>query len=384
VVDLLFENHPSTFQQTRVEGLNSVEEIEVIIRDRIIPSLNPQSSPGLPFCATHANNEKLLEKELDYVVRVAAERIFLLSRTDPSSITSDTAEMLVRKGLVDVIRLFVKQEPVSDAKIRDHRERIIFSISVIDQIVERYYAAMQNNLEIATFMEHYSYPGIGFDDETNRKVYLRHLEALIAGVLAEADMSNWDITVKGWMLLLAARLRVRKAGVEPDSPFAWLIMNRSFVSSLSVLSFGNGMLVAQTYPFAQKSGRYVTSSDNSTMREAVHIVICPVDPFCYAMGDDSLEKAMDRDVALKAYNDLGLVCKDYRICKDSFEFCSHRYFHDRAEPTSWAKTFLRLASQKAPTQALLDQFAHEMRDSPHLDSMIRILSRVDWLGLNGE
>jgi hypothetical protein len=127
-----------------------------------------------------------------------------------------------------------------------------------------------------------------------------------------------------------------------------------------------------------KSGRYVTSSSNSRIRVLAAQLVGA--SWCYAMGDDSLEQAIDRDEAFRRYAAIGCTLKDYRVCDKTFEFCSHRYDRGVAEPVAIGKTLFRLLCQHEPSVELHEQFLFEARHSEFLTSIVRGLELVHWLG----
>lgn len=340
-----------------------------------IPAVNLKSSPGVPWSQFGSNNETLFENHEDLIVNATVERIGRLISTPYKELKEMDAVELVRRGLADPVRLFIKPEPHQQKKIKSGKLRLICSVSIVDQLVERVMAWRQNAYEIDHWETLPSKPGIGFDDDKIHLMWQSVRHTLFEGNLAEADISGWDWSVQEWELWAEAEMRVALAG--SDERMAALLRARIRCLSLSVFCLSSGEMIAQTEPGVMKSGSYLTSSSNSRIRVLAADL---VGAECVAMGDDSLETWIPD--AKNRYSNLGHLVKQYERCGLTFGFCSHRYENGVAYPESWARTLFRLLNQKTTDTEekfrLVLQFQEEIRHHPDRAQFLAVLSEVGW------
>lgn len=119
-----------------------------------------------------------------------------------------------------------------------------------------------------------------------------------------------------------------------------VMQNRAKCLINSILQLSDGTLIGHP-PGLQLSGSFNTSSTNSHMRKMVALLIGAL--WCFAMGDDSLEEYVAG--AKQKYINLGLVCKDYKLVEDAFDFCSHHYTRFGAYGTGIVKSVMNLLHQ---------------------------------------
>jgi len=306
------------------------------------------------------------------------ERLKLLASIDPEDLRELSSTELVQRGYCDPVRLFVKNEPHSSEKARAKRWRIISSVSIIDQLVERVLFRSQNQLEISLWDAIPSKPGLGLD--TPEQIaqtwdYVRDRSYL--GVI-ESDVSGWDWSVQGWELEAEAEMRVRLTQFSDGRSgdvFSRLVRNRFRCIAFKVLYLSDGRMIAQKVAGVMPSGSYITGSSNSRIRVlAANLVGAP---WAMAMGDDCVEGS-SVDTKLR-YSMLGHPLKDVKTRSQGFEFCSH-HFVDRqtAIPVNWGKTLYRLFSR--PYDELnFGQFEHVLRMAPEaLARSLEVARRVRW------
>lgn len=304
------------------------------------------------------------------------ERMRLLSKFEVCQLKGMSSEQLVQGGFCDVVRLFVKNEPHSKKKIEEGRLRLISSVSLVDNLVERILFSRQNSEEISQWENIPSKPGLGLDeDEQLQAIYKSVEKSLNARKLAESDVTGWDWSVQDWELERDAEARVRLSGAATNSTFARLVRNRMFCLSRKVFYLSDGRMFAQRYDGVMASGSYVTGSSNSRMR-----VMAAYDvgsPFAIAIGDDSLEDyVVDAEVK---YARNGHPLKAYSLCKNGFEFCSHRFTSSTdAKPVNWSKSLYRLLS-RVRNEEEINQFVHFLRkDRESLEISRWVAQRVGW------
>lgn len=290
-------------------------------------------------------------EHLQLIVEATYARLELLSRIELS--TKTTAVDLVEMGCCDPVRLFVKQEPHPKRKIESRRFRLISSVSLIDQLVERILFGYQNKLEIQSWRSCPSKPGMGLSESSQARaiwedVVYKHSTC----PAAEADISGFDWSVQEWELMADVEMRISLGGFHEKAANA--ARNRFKCLALSVFQLSNGRLIAQTMPGLMKSGSYCTSSSNSRIRCLMAKLI--KSPWCIAMGDDSIEGWVDD--AKKKYYELGHECKDYVLCEADYSkkgkrlrsvnFCSHLISEEKFYLTSWPKTLMKFLSSPKP------------------------------------
>lgn len=287
-------------------------------------------------------------------------------------------EDLVREGLCDPIRVFVKGEPHKQAKLDEGRYRLIMSVSLVDQLVARVLFQNQNKREIALWRVVPSKPGFGLSTDEQVAEFLQILSAQVGLTPSElipewrahmiaTDCSGFDWSVSDWLLEddmeVRNRLTLDLNETTRRLRAAWL-----YCISNSVLCLSDGTLLAQRVPGVQKSGSYNTSSSNSRIRvmAAYH---CGAE-WAMAMGDDALESACSN---LERYKSLGFKVEE----SSKLEFCSHIFEkEDLAIPVNKAKMLYKLIHGYEPecgnVEVLINYLAacfsilNELRSDPSL------------------
>nr|QTJ01866.1 RNA-dependent RNA polymerase [Phasey bean mild yellows virus] len=353
-----------------------------------VSSLQLDAGVGVPYIALGKPTHRSLVEDpemLPVLARLTFDRLEKLSKEEVCRLTP---EELVREGLCDPIRVFVKGEPHKQSKLDEGRYRLIMSVSLVDQLVARVLFQEQNKKEIQLWRVVPSKPGFGLS--TDGQV-LEFTEALAHKVgvtpqdlienwkqyLVPTDCSGFDWSVADWMLDddIEVRNRLTK-GLTPVT--ALLRRNWKHCIANSVLCLSDGTLLAQCVPGVQKSGSYNTSSTNSRIR-----VMCAYHcgaTWCCAMGDDALESV---DSNLEEYKYLGLKVE----VSGKLEFCSHIFESPSlATPVNVGKMLYKLIYGYNPgcenlevtTNYLAACFSvfNELRHDPEL---VRVL--YEWLVL---
>jgi len=358
------------YPHTRVPARFAGESHSVTADDvrAMFPMLNRRSTPGLPWAALAPTKGQLLDEHGPLVVEAVLKRLSLLQEY-ADKMPSDPQE-LVELGLCDPVRVFVKDEPHTKVKAMEGRWRLISSVSIVDEIIERLLCHVQNETEIDSWLKCPSKPGIGLSQDAQAQALWQEVLPHLA-TAAEADVSGWDWSVPWWLLDLDVRARILLCGASPRSSFARILHARMWCLARSVFSTTDGQLFKQAVPGLMKSGSYLTSSTNSRMRVMLAWLIGA--DWAIAMGDDSLEQ--ETPGAAERYALYGFRVKMYRRCGQSFEFCSHRFTDGVAVPLNWAKGLYRLLSA-TPNEGLVVQFREEYRHSPFLSTCLEVISRV--------
>jgi hypothetical protein len=307
------------------------------------------------------------------IVDAVCERMELLVNTPHALVKKMSARELIQAGLCDPVRIFVKMEPHNQEKLRQRRVRLISSVSLIDQIVERLLGDRQNMAEIRQWYNIPVKPGMGLDD-AGLEILWDEMKPLLSGA-AQSDVSGWDWSVDEPMQFSDRDLRCLCASQAEGTWFHNAVSNLTSCVVLSVYMFSDGLLAEQLVAGLQNSGRYWTSSGNSHLRVLQAYKVGA--PWAKAMGDDCVEGYVKE--AVKRYEMMGFRIKLYERCDSgSFEFCSHKFTGPRwAEPVGWAKTLYRLLNHPVCTPVLVEQFAYEMRHSPFKEKCLELVRDVE-------
>lgn len=342
---------PASIEPYAWEEDTVTKVIEHFLREEV----NKKSSPGVPWHSLGTTNEMVLKGHRSLIVSIVLARLRLLSTVDCRDLT---AEERVKRGFCDPVRLFVKNEPHGEDKARSKRWRLIMSVSLVDQLVERVLNARLNKSEVRNWRVIPSKGGSSMYNTCD----VNHVRRWMAGKdLAEADISGFDWSVKFWELCFDAELRIL---LSPGASESWKQALRARVDclSLSVFSLSDGRLIAQKVKGIQKSGSYNTTPSNSHIRVLLAHLVGSKDAI--AIGDDGLETFVSN--AVDIYRELGHPLKMYARCVDRATFCSMEIgFNGCCEPVTWSKTFFRFLEAKRKDEQRLYQLAFCLDQSPH-------------------
>lgn len=339
-----------------------------VINHFISEEVNMHASPGIPYSALGSTNAVVLRDHGGLIRSIVKERLDLLSTGDCFALS---AEERVKQGFCDPVRLFVKDEPHNVEKTLTRRFRLIMSVSLVDQLVERVLNSRLNHNEILHWRDIPSKGGSSMclkGDMDFIKMWMLNRD------LAEADVSGFDWSVKSWELQADVALRI---ALSPQSSLEWrkALENRVDCLSLSVFSLSDGRLISQLTKGIQKSGSFNTTPTNSHIR--VMLAYLAGANEAIAVGDDGLE---DYCCGAEAkYVEMGHPLKMYHRGYNRATFCSmYIDVFGKSEPTTWDKTFFRFLDSKVKNAERLIQ----------LESVIGMSSQWDricvWIQANCE
>lgn len=318
------------------------------------------SSPGVPYKIFGKTNHDVMSTCGPLIYAAAKARLLKLSKIPLEELKSKTSQQLALEGFCDPIRVFVKNEPHNKVKMSQGRYRIISSVSLVDNLLQRCVFDDQDRAEIAAWTKHPSQPGLGFNAEKTTN-FLRQLPN---GNIAEADVSGWDWSVQGWEFYAESKMRCKL--LSSRNPFFEDILEKLlYVISFSSFALSNGRMFSQLTPGIMKSGAKITSSSNSRIRVLAHHILNPGSPWCIAMGDDSLESPFPNAVA--SYAALGHPTKTFieRIHYEQFEFCGHIYnpVFESCRPVNVIKMLVRYCALASPNADQRHALAIELQDA---------------------
>lgn len=351
-----------------------------------VRNLKPDASPGFPLAYKYKTNKAALEALGDeYFVELTMARLHAIKDAPRCAFDEWTPSQLVDNFLCDPIRVFVKSEVHSSQKIEEGRMRLIMSVSVIDQMVERVLDSDLNGAEKDVWETIHSKPGMGLHDSG-----LSSLEQQFLGFAdpAGTDARGWDMGVQQWQLDADADRRAMQAGLEGNDT---MYHRRARLLGFAVLVLSGGKVYEQVVRGIQKSGAYTTSSSNSGMRVLCCALVTPREypmGVC-AMGDDCVEDIgwippdVDAlDYLADAYRKVDVNIKEVeRYSERSYiEFCAYRFDLDGGYiPIHWDKmlaTFLVTWPQEHMFEERMLSLEHEFRHSPQWCKTVEVLSYV--------
>lgn len=321
----------------------------------------------------------VIDEFLDFMVNVVYARMQLLFNFDYH--TKDPSE-LVKLGLIDPVRVFIKNEPHKVSKILEKRLRLIASVSLADNTICRVLCTMQNKSEIDQFTNLLVKPGMGLTDA--------HIKQLWDGVpeepLKQTDFKSWDWQVTEQMLFLDLERRRMCNGASYDSVWYkclkahyWCICNNLFVTS-------DGRMYALNISGVLLSGWYNTSGTNSNIRIMLAFAARDKESRFWAMsmGDDCLEK--DSEGLEKYYESTGMRLGMFSTSSklSGFEFCSHFFKDGNAYPLNVDKMLYRFLCSTESSEdkmMLYCQLLYELRNHPDSLEIRKLLWSSG--GLNG-
>lgn len=289
----------------------------------MMADIQGDGSPGVPLKSVGSFNKDVLDKNMFLYKGVLKDRLQLLKDTPTEELRKLSAKELVQRGFVDPVRLFVKNEPHTKVKADAKRWRLIHSVSLVDQSIERLLFNHINKKEISRWANIPSKPGMGFSEVDVEKVIRNFEELQKNGPVAASDVEGFDFSFQGWAFDADVRIRLLLHDTDlTGTHYERMLYNRAYCISMSVFQLSDGHLFEQLQPGIQKSGSLNTSSTNSRIRVLQAELVGAAASF--AAGDDCDENWVED--AREKYLKLGVKLKFYeKIEGDTFEFCSHIY-----------------------------------------------------------
>jgi len=331
------------------------------------------SNPGYPWCKLGNTNQEVVEGFREELIEDIMAKVVRMLVIDVEELTSVE---LVKKGIADVVRVFIKSEPHPREKIDTGRLRLICIFSLAMNTIGRLLFGPMNKLEVDLWRngpERASCVGMGGSDDDLIKVWSM-VERVGFSEISSADVSGWDWTVLYSELLLDKERR--KQQLMPLGELQErLIDGYYWCVAMKIFMLSDGTLVEQVVPGILPSGWYCTTSSNTYMRVMVTRLIGS--KWSIALGDDSLELTVEG--AVRKYGEFGKKLKMYE--QNDAEFCSHRWSPETilAPLTSWNRVLYRLLSEAATEERVL-QFCYEMRLNTELPEILEELETAGWGG----
>lgn len=203
---------------------------------------------------------------------------------------------LDHRWVADPVRVFVKFEPHSNKKVQQKRWRLIWGVSLVDQIIDRllYQDLCENSIQHAS--------------EQSAKVGFSFMKGGVQQLIQDYDdgKDNWisfdasqfDFTVAGWHLEMVAQLNKRLKNdsiIIKDALWDKLMLAREKAVAYGKFCFSDGQQFIKILPGMQLSGRYTTIDANSKIMILIRVMNDVVngrpssEKDIIAMGDDSVQ-----------------------------------------------------------------------------------------------
>lgn len=296
----------------------------------IVGLINPDASPGFPFGHLFKRNKDLMDNQVAFrhVVDLAVWRAHMIAELGPEVIERNLKAdptWAVRNGLCDPMRTFGKDEAHKWNKVQVQRWRLIFSESIVDQLVERLLFTRQDSAEIKMWEHIPSKSGMGLTAE--------HVDKLLTyahqrGINTGSDTEGWDWNAPDALIRGDAQCRIR-LNVARDPQWEAAVMGVTVLHSYRLLMLSDGRIYRRENIGGQASGRKITSSGNGRARFLIDVMAGQHFGYQAAsmtQGDDDVT-ALPETVTADDYQEyvlktFGVRLTDVEKHHDQLHFCS--------------------------------------------------------------
>lgn len=378
IMSIMTEDYPKFSNE-----YNDLESLLNNIRKQFL-EIKLDSTPGIPYVLAYKKNKDILENFNYQLEEIIKSRIFLILSIDYDALLKMHPEDIVRKGLADPVRLFIKNEPHKKDKLDNRRYRLIMSVSIADKVLEMVLTSGRKKTERVNWRTCPSKPGIGFDD-AEAIPFFKRVNSFENRV--SSDVSAWDWLVREWMQIEDSKFTIKQC-TNPFPEWEDLVRKMAIIESRSLYQFSDGNLAVLRdndgcYYGNQNSGKYKTSMSNSSMR--VRLALAVGSRHNDAMGDDLIETYVQD--AEEKYKMLGMKVKAYDKFSGQFEFCSKIFTDKGPYPTSVVKPLMNLLHSDFDDSnqylGSLINFSEEIRHFPNKERLYDIIEKVGYNELVG-
>nr|UHS71504.1 MAG: hypothetical protein 2 [Sobelivirales sp.] len=298
-----------------------------------ISNVDLKSSPGYPLSYIGGTNSAVFEVlGHEAIERMVMDRIYLINAVPYAKWSELRSIDFVTLGLCDPVNMFIKNELHSTKKVKEGQWRLIWSVSLIDQIIDRVFSSALNSDDIENYADLPVCPGMSRNEE-GRKII--HGKIMRMRTPVGDDVGAWDFSVTWQQMNFDADRRARRYGLAPKT--ATIFHKRALMLASKVLKMPGGEILAQIKLCVKPSGAFNTSSGNSWERVATSAVITKdkitaeaVKYGCIAQGDDCVEDVPQDFPLVSRYFVHGFRLKEPEWMSDGkgVEFCALRFFED--------------------------------------------------------
>lgn len=366
----------------------------------IVRSVKRSASPGVPYLNEYKTNGDFLDVSEEEIRSIVDER--LLNRLNYDFSKYDTlnseerfeeAKRVIDLGLIDPVRLFVKNEPTKTNK----EARIINSVSLVDSVCQRVTTLRRASKWISFWLNGVSSAGIQLKDQEAMVDFRKKTAEFLGDDVENSDIQGFEYSFGKACHKMALDIETYMACGETNprelTTEIKLLRAEYFLSTLPrivVTSDGSVFEVDQVW---LQSGKFTTSFAGTHVRSALVSVAASLDSEVSILvpaksnGDDCLNSFVG-DLA-KNYLRIGYKVTDNFVSHGSqpWSFCSHFITEKSHYPESYTKTLLSLLRHKelfkneAITEELMGQFEFANRARPDWKEFYDFL-RTHFPGIN--
>lgn len=357
--------------------------------DRVISKsvFNKEGGPGIPMFKFGSDKGQILHEHKSLVVDLVYRRIRLLRDTKYCDLAQKSAIQLVAEGYVDIVKLFIKDEPHKRDKIDNKRFRLIFSRSLIDEIVERVLFSELFDYFNSRWVKLSPSQGIGFTDDMSVEFVARI--SIILNRLKELesdDISGWDFSVTYQLLSELAEIYISL--LQADESCSNVIRNVLLCVARKVMCTSDGKLYIFLQDGVMSSGCYMTGNGNSIIRSflatCVSIILGarPEDIFNKTMGDDCVEDRVGGSRRAETYLKFGFRVTDTAVINSKsqgFSFCSHWF--DLSTGLNYLESWAKMIFKNVNSDFGIDrggQVKYELNNHPQRSEILFLLKDCGW------
>jgi hypothetical protein len=252
-----------------------------------IMNSNPTKSPGSVFLRMGlSSNSAVFDRlGLEGITAMVLERVDSLLSSGPGD----------AKYISDPVRVFVKDEPHSLKKAAAHRWRLLWGVSLIDQIIDRLLYSEVCSASITHASLQSAKPGFSFKHGGTQRMIQKYDDQSAEWI--SFDASGFDLSVVGWELEAVRDLNERLCLTTGPLLNIWrrLSLAREEAAAYGSFVFTDGSLYKKLHPMWVLSGRFTTIDGNGkimAMPRVLYDIHCgvPSDPGRFiSMGDDTVQ-----------------------------------------------------------------------------------------------
>jgi hypothetical protein len=316
----------------------------------LVAKHSPDKSPGAIFSREGlTTNQMVFDRYgVDGILAKVTRRIEKLNTTVDSRYEADP------------IKIFIKREGHKKEKALQKRWRLIWGVSLIDQIIDRILYGEMLDVALENAAELPTKPGYSFKKGGVDRM-VRKYGAYKSKGWQSFDSKGHDMSTPGWGLTAVGELNKKLCMSQGDVRTRWelLLDRRELAVQYGTFVFSDGTLVRKTSPGIQPSGRFTTIDSNSKLVLLFRVLydIERGEPSCadenICMGDDTVLDGVGD--ALKFLDFLakhGITWTiesapgrfdEQNFCSMKFKFVGSRWV---PLPLNWRKNIFSLAHRE--------------------------------------
>lgn len=295
---------------------------------RVLENVEMRSSPGVPLLFYGSTNGALLKNTDGTWNESRVQMIWMMVQE----------QMRVRQS--HPIRLFVKPEPHKKSKLEQGRFRLIYSVSLIDTLIDQMLFSSFSDVLMKRFCRIFTMVGWSPYEGGWRLIDQKGFGY---------DKSAWEYTAPKWLFDVALDV-IEALNLRPDQSTCygtWRELARWRFQELfgtPEFQLTNGMRFRQCVQGLMKSGTFLTILLNSIGQAIVEVSSSleagvGIDYLLKAMGDDTIQPKQIGPEQLKRIEEYGILIKEPEIG----EFCGMKFVGgNRVEPVYRGKHLANL------------------------------------------